>query len=33
MAADIDVAVIRISAKVVTPAGQFPVEFVEYEVA
>jgi hypothetical protein len=32
-AADIDVAVIRVSAKVVATAGEFPVEIVEHEVA
>ena len=32
-AANVDVAVIRVTAKAVTPSGQLPVEFVEHEVA
>src|SRR6516162_3328178 len=32
-AANVDVAVIRITAKAVTPSGQLLVEFVEHEVA
>jgi hypothetical protein len=32
-AANIDIAVVRVAAKAVTPSGQFRIEIIEHEIA